>query len=158
MSPQQRLELSGRHLKALVLDQLLQTIHDREVALAVHVPDVPRVQPSILVDRRRRGLPVIEISAHDLGATDQELAVFIGPQIRPARRIDDSALGIRHQGTHGAGLQIGLLRYPRMTWGPRTRSSPSSSGPRSAPLAGSTTRHSVFGTKGPTVPGFRSGY
>ena len=44
-----------------------------------------------------------------------------------------------------------------MTWGPRIQISPSWLGPRSSPLATSTTLHSVLGSAGPTDPGITLG-
>ena len=47
MGEQQRLQLGGRDLEALVLDELLQAVDDEEVAVVVDVADVAGVsQPS----------------------------------------------------------------------------------------------------------------
>ena len=48
------LELGGRHLHALVLNQLLQPIDDEEVAVSVGVADVAGVQPAVVTAGGRR--------------------------------------------------------------------------------------------------------
>ncbi len=50
MAAQHCLELGGRYLEALVLDQLLQPIDDREVAVLICVTDVARVEPALLIE------------------------------------------------------------------------------------------------------------
>src|SRR5215213_6531775 len=52
-----------------------------------------------------------------------------------------------------AAVASGEFRYPFITWGPRTSSSPASPRDTSAPVAGSTTRISVLGSGTPTDPG-----
>src|SRR5256885_5213678 len=56
-------------------------------------------------------------------------------------------------GVERAAVASRLVRYPAITFRPPIRSSPASSGPRSAPVAASTIRHSVFGTSRPNGPG-----
>ena len=50
-------------------------------------------------------------------------------------------------------VAAGLLRYPAITCGPRTHSSPWTSWPTASPVAGSTINASVFGARTPTEPG-----
>jgi DNA-binding CsgD family transcriptional regulator len=54
---QDGLQRGRRHLAALVLDELLDPVDDREPALAVGDDHVPGVQPAAGVDGGRRGLP-----------------------------------------------------------------------------------------------------
>ncbi len=51
---QRGLELRGRHLHALVLDELLEPVDDVEIAVGVGVADVARVQPAVGVDASAR--------------------------------------------------------------------------------------------------------
>src|SRR5207247_3164101 len=97
MAPQQRLELSRRDLEPLVLDQLLQPIDDREVPVPVDAPDISRVQPPGGVERGRRGLRVVQVSRHYLRAADQELPVFVRPEVGAGRRIYNPAVGLWRQ-------------------------------------------------------------
>ena len=53
---QHRLQLGGRDLEALVLDELLEPVDDEEVAVLVDVPDVAGVQPAVVVDGGGGGL------------------------------------------------------------------------------------------------------
>ncbi len=52
-----------------------------------------------------------------------------------------------------AAVASGLLRYPCMTCGPCTQTSPSLPTPRFSPVSGSTILVAVLGTVTPTDPG-----
>ena len=75
MREQDCLELRRRHLVALVLDQLLQSIDDEEVTIVVRMADVSAMEPAILVkDLLGRGA-VVQVALHDLRSADPELTV-----------------------------------------------------------------------------------
>ena len=104
MAAQHCLELGGRYLEALVLDQLLQPIDDREVAVLICVTDVARVEPALLIEHGSRGFRVVQVSPHDLRPADPELPVLAPRQLTTAGRIDDLAFGVRNQQPHRSGL------------------------------------------------------
>mmetsp|Transcript_20303 Transcript_20303/g.28547 ORF Transcript_20303/g.28547 Transcript_20303/m.28547 type:complete len:230 (-) Transcript_20303:289-978(-) len=83
---EERLQLRGGDLVALVLDELLEAVDDEEVAVFVHQRDVAGVEKPILVDGVPRRLLVVQVAFHDLGAADPDLAL-------PPRGRDD-ALGL----------------------------------------------------------------
>mmetsp|Transcript_20168 Transcript_20168/g.37936 ORF Transcript_20168/g.37936 Transcript_20168/m.37936 type:complete len:232 (-) Transcript_20168:733-1428(-) len=86
MAQQERFELGGGHLVALVLDELLEPIHDEEVAGLVHGRDVARVQEAVRVYGVLRGLLVVEVALHHLRAADPQLSLLV--------RLGDDLLGI----------------------------------------------------------------
>jgi hypothetical protein len=59
---EQGLQLSRRHLEAPVLDDLLEPVHDEDLVVVVHVPDVAGVQPPVSIDRVLRGLRVVQVT------------------------------------------------------------------------------------------------
>ena len=56
------LELSGRDLKSLVLNELLGAIDDVEMALVVNVADVAAVEETVGVNRRGRRRRVVQVA------------------------------------------------------------------------------------------------
>jgi hypothetical protein len=100
---EQRLELGGRHLVALVLDELLDAIDEHDVAVLVGAADVAGVQPAIGVDRPRGGLGVVEVAAHDLRAAHAHLAVLAGAELDAGGQFGDLALGAGDRRPDGAG-------------------------------------------------------
>ena len=94
MGEQQRLELGGWDLEALVLDELLEPVDDVEVAVGVDVADVAGVQPTVIVDRGLRGGVVVQVALHHLWASNPHLAVLVDTERRPGDRIDDVDLGV----------------------------------------------------------------
>ena len=74
MADQQALELSGRDLEALVLDQLLDTIGDVKVAVAVLVTDVAGLEVAVGCQRVVRAFRVIVVALEDIRAFNPELA------------------------------------------------------------------------------------
>ncbi len=97
MREQQRLQLGGGHLQALVLDQLLGAIHDEEVALVVHEAHVAGVVPAVAVEAVRGLLGPVEIALHDLRPADPQLALLADRQLgappEPTSTIFTSVLG-----------------------------------------------------------------
>src|SRR6266478_3190577 len=71
--PAELLDLARPHLEAGGVDQVFQSIDDREVSLVVHARDVAGLEPAITqrLGRRRGPVPVPE---HDLGPADEQLA------------------------------------------------------------------------------------
>lgn len=63
---EQRLELRRRNLEALVLDDLLQPVHDEDFVVVVDQADVAGVQPAFLVDCVLRGFRIVQIPCNDL--------------------------------------------------------------------------------------------
>src|SRR5206468_4084353 len=75
---QHGLEFGRGNLVALVLDQLLYPVDDRVAAVLVYHRDVAGVQPPLAVDRRRRGLRVVQVALHDLRPSDPQLTGLTG--------------------------------------------------------------------------------
>ena len=71
---QQRLELGRRDLVALVLDELLDPVDDREVAALVVDRDVAGVEEAVGVERLGGRLGLVEVAEHDVRALDPQLA------------------------------------------------------------------------------------
>ena len=95
MRNQQRFQLGGRDLEALVLDQFLESIHDRDVVVFVDHGDVSRVEPTVRIDRAAGCLVVVEVALHHLRAPDPQFARFADTTILAGVRINDSDLGVR---------------------------------------------------------------
>jgi hypothetical protein len=55
-------KLCRRHLKALVLDDLLEPVDDENLVVIVHVTDVTGVQPAVRVDGVLRGFWVVKVT------------------------------------------------------------------------------------------------
>ena len=91
---EQRLELGGRHLVALVLDQLLHPVDDREDTLVGDGGDVARVQVALVVEGDRGGLGVVEVAGHHVRALDPQLAALAGPDFPAGLRVDELALDV----------------------------------------------------------------
>jgi hypothetical protein len=73
-----------------------------KVAALVGARDVSRVQPSLIVDRLPRRFRTVEVTEHDLRASNPEFAVALAsPKAPAARDIDDAAFGARKRYTHG---------------------------------------------------------
>jgi hypothetical protein len=62
---EQRLQLGGGHLEALVLDDLLEPVDDEDLVVVVHEADVARVQPPAGVDAVPRRLRVVQVTCDD---------------------------------------------------------------------------------------------
>src|SRR5439155_25995343 len=62
-------------LSARGLDEVLLAIGDLQVAFGIDLPDVPRVQPAVGVDRLARGIGLVVIAPHDVRPPGQDLAV-----------------------------------------------------------------------------------
>ena len=71
---QDRLQFGRGDLVALVLDQLLEPVDDREPAVRVGNAEVAGVQPPLGVDRLRRGLGPVEVALHDERPAHADLA------------------------------------------------------------------------------------
>lgn len=71
---EQLLELGGADLQALVLQELLLSVDDEELAALAH-GNVARAEPGFVERVSRRGL-VVEVASHDCRAADEELAGF----------------------------------------------------------------------------------
>ena len=87
---QERLQLGGSHLQALVLDELLGPIDDVEVALGIHEPHVAGVVPALADRHGRRVLRLVEIAPHDLRAADPQLAFLA--RVTSRRPVTTSAI------------------------------------------------------------------
>lgn len=59
---EQGLYLCGGHLETLVLDDLLKPVHDEDLVVVVHKPDVAGVQPPVGVDAILRRLRVVQVT------------------------------------------------------------------------------------------------
>src|SRR5436189_291399 len=81
---EQGFQLRRRDRTPVVLDQLLQAVHDEEIALVVGVADVAGVEPPLRVDHGRRRLRPAEIALHDLRAPHADLALLAGGELAPA--------------------------------------------------------------------------
>ena len=93
-----RLQLGRGDLVALVLDQLLQPVDDREVAVVVGIRRVAGVQPALGVDRCGGRLGLVEIALHHLRAAHPELARLARSEFGAGCRIDDFALRVGNSG------------------------------------------------------------
>ena len=78
------LELGGGDLEALVLDELLEPVHDEDLVVVVDEADVASVQPPVLVDRLLGRLRVVQVSCTYAHATRQEPATS---QLRPSQNL-----------------------------------------------------------------------
>src|SRR5438270_2942846 len=96
--------LSWRHLVSLVLDQLLEAIHDIEVAVRVGVADVAGVQPAIVIENLRGGGRVVEIALHHLGTANQDLAVGLRTERFSGGDVDHLAFAAGHHGANRSDL------------------------------------------------------
>src|SRR5204863_375050 len=83
--------LGRRDLEALVLDQLLETVDDLEVAVGVGGRDVAGVEPALGVHGRSRRVGIVQVAAHHLRATDPKLAPFALGDVAAIDGIDEPA-------------------------------------------------------------------
>ena len=97
MGQQHSLELRGRDLVGLHLDQLLQPVDDRQVAVVVHDAEIASVQPALRVDRQSRRLLVSEIARHHVRAANPHLAELAGLDRSAARGIDERHFAVRNR-------------------------------------------------------------
>ena len=74
MTRQNALEFRGRDLKALVFDQLLDTIGDVEVSVVVLVADVSSAEVAVFGERVAGAFGVVQVAEEDVGAFYPELA------------------------------------------------------------------------------------
>ncbi len=105
MGQQQRLELGRRDLESLELDQLLDPIDDRQVAVLVDEADVAGMQPAVFVDRVGGCLRVVQVPLHHLRSTHPHLADAAHVLVVAVLHVHDPAFGIRHGDAAGAGLE-----------------------------------------------------
>ena len=111
MPDQRRFELGRRHLVALVLDQLLQSIDQEQVAVLVDIADVAGVQPAFLVEHLSGRMVVVQVAAHHLGSANPDLTGLLAAELLPALHIRDPHLGARKRGTDRTGpVRSWLLR------------------------------------------------
>ena len=61
--------------------------------MVVEGPDVPGVQPAVLVDRLPGGLRVVEVAEHDVLAAQQQLAPVADPRLHAG---DGATTGVGH--------------------------------------------------------------
>ena len=94
---QQGLELGGRHLKALDLDELFEPVHDVGVAVGVDAGDVASVQPAVGVNGGGGGFGVLQIALHHLGTGDPQLALAAGGGVGAGGGVDQPGAGVREQ-------------------------------------------------------------
>ncbi|KAB8095222.1 hypothetical protein EE612_023059, partial [Oryza sativa] len=98
------LELGGGDLKPLVLDQLLDPVHDEHVAVAVDVPDVAGVQPPLAVHRALRLLLPLVVPLHHALAPHAQLPRRVRRQRPPGVRVHELHLQVRQDEPHRALL------------------------------------------------------
>ena len=110
MRGDEALELRRWHLETVVLDEFLDAVNDREVAVLVDDRDVAGVEPAIGIDGLGSGLGVVEVTLHHHRATDPELASFPNRLILARFGVDDAAFDIADRNTAGAGLVAALRR------------------------------------------------
>ena len=103
MLEQNRLELRGRDLESLDLDQLLQPIDHGQVAVVIEHTDVAGVQPALRIDRAGRRLGIVQVAFHDVRAAHPHFTRLADRHVLAGFRIDDALLEARHQQAHGAG-------------------------------------------------------
>src|SRR6266436_8420551 len=101
MRHEERFELGGGDLEALVLDELLGPVHDEEIAVRVHVSHVTGVVPALTVETGRRLPGLIEIALHDLRTADQELPFPTLGHRLSRHHIDHLHLGVRDHAARG---------------------------------------------------------
>jgi hypothetical protein len=97
MAEQDRLQFGRRDLESLVLDEFLEPVDHVQVAIGVDVAEVTGAQPAVGIDHRGRGLRVVEVALHHLRPAHPDLALFADPGVRPADRVDDPRLRVRHR-------------------------------------------------------------
>src|SRR5207247_11454116 len=71
--------------------------------------NVARVQPSLLVDRPRGGLAVVQVAPHDLRTADPQLAVLVRAKVLAGPPVDHPAFGVRQERSDGAGPLLGRV-------------------------------------------------
>ena len=89
------LDLGRRHLKSLSLDQLFQTIDDRDVAFVVLPAQIPGTQPPVNQGQSRR-FGVLIVAVHHLRSANPELPDFVRGQFPAGQGIDDLILRVGH--------------------------------------------------------------
>src|SRR5581483_5233733 len=92
-----RLALGGRDLIGVVLDQLLDTIDDEEVAALVHISNITGTQPAVRRQRVATGVRPFEIADHDVRPAHPQLAPGVRSQIIAGVEVYDARL---HVGPH----------------------------------------------------------
>ena len=80
----------------LYLISSFSAVHDEKAAVLVGVPDVPGVQPAILVEHGRGGVGPIQVALHHLRSADADLSLLPRSELRPGHDVDHFGLGVRH--------------------------------------------------------------
>ena len=94
MRDEESLKFRRRNLKAVVLDEFFHPVDDRHVMVFIDDRNVTSVQPTVAIKGGRRRLRIIEVTLHDLRATNPQLAAFPERLIFPSVRVNDAAFGI----------------------------------------------------------------
>ena len=95
VAAQHGFDLGGVDVEAAAHVHVLQPVGDGQVAPGVEEPDVTRVQPTLGVDRRFRGLGIVEVAGHHVVAAYHDLARVAGGH-RVAVDVDDAHLDVRY--------------------------------------------------------------
>ena len=103
MRGEDRLELGGRDLEGVDLDELLEPVDDEDLALLVDDDEVAGAQPPVGVDHRRGGVRTVQVPRHRLRPAHPQLAGLAGTEIGAAVGVDHAQLGARHRAPDGAG-------------------------------------------------------
>ena len=109
MRDEDSLQLRGRHLHSLVLDQLLEPIDDVQVLVLVDEANVTAVQPALSVDGMGGGLRIVEVAFHDLRSAVPDLALLGATELSTIDRVDDAGLGIGDQAPRRPGADTSRL-------------------------------------------------
>ena len=86
------LDVLGRYvLSACSDDDVLLSVRDVEISVVVEGPDVPGVIPVLFSEDLCRHLRLVEVTAKDLVASDENLSVLGDPDLHPRDRTPDRA-------------------------------------------------------------------
>ena len=78
------LELGGRDLEGVDLDELLEPVDDEDLALLVDDDEVAGAQPPVGVDHRRGGVRAVQVARHRLRPAHPQLAGLARAEIGAA--------------------------------------------------------------------------
>ena len=86
-------------LEPLVLDELLQTVSQKDVAVIAQIPDIAGAQPTLAVEAALGRLLVIQVTKHNIWSAAEDLALLTLVQGRTTLGVGDLS---RRVGGRGA--------------------------------------------------------